>query len=87
MNPVVGIAVINDAAGYVGPALARLLAPTHDLVLGEPHAGLADELAAIGSAVVAVDGVRDLTEPTATDRLVATAVDRFGRRRRPESGI
>ena len=73
------VAVINDAAGYVGPSLARLLAPTHDLVLGEPEDGLVEELGAVGAAVVAVDGVRDLTDPAATERLVAVALERFGR--------
>ena len=73
------VAVVNDAAGYVGPSLARLLAPTHDLVLGEPHDGLVEELGAVGAAVVAVDGVRDLTDPAATERLVGVALERLGR--------
>ena len=73
------VVVINDASGYVGPSLARLLAPTHDLVLGEPQDGLSDELTAAGATVVAVDGVRDLSDPAATDRLVGVAVERFGR--------
>jgi 3-oxoacyl-[acyl-carrier protein] reductase len=73
------VVVINDAAGYVGPSLARLLAASHDLVLGEPEDGLADELGEFGAEVAAVDGVRDLTDPTATERLVHVAVERFGR--------
>jgi 3-oxoacyl-[acyl-carrier protein] reductase len=73
------VVVINDAAEYVGPSLARLLAPRHDLVLGEPDDDLGDELGAVGATVVAVDGVRDLTDPGATDRLVNVALDRFGR--------
>ena len=73
------VAVVNDAAGYVGPSLARLLAPTHDLVLGEPQDGLVEELGAVGAAVVAVDGVRDLTDPAATERLVGVALERLGR--------
>ena len=43
------VAVISDAAGYVGPALARLLALDHDLVLGEPEEGLVAELQAAGA--------------------------------------
>jgi NAD(P)-dependent dehydrogenase (short-subunit alcohol dehydrogenase family) len=73
------VAMISDAAGYVGPALARLLAPTHDLVLGDPHPGLVDELQARGSTVAAVEGVRDLSRPAATDELIDAALDRFGR--------
>jgi NAD(P)-dependent dehydrogenase (short-subunit alcohol dehydrogenase family) len=73
------VAVVSDAAGYVGPSLARLLASTHDLVLGEPQNGLVGELTASGAAVEVVDGVRDLTDPAATDRLVGAAVERFDR--------
>jgi 3-oxoacyl-[acyl-carrier protein] reductase len=73
------LAVISDAAGYVGPSLARLLAPTHDLVLGDPQDGLTEEVEAAGAAVFAVGGVRDLAVPTATDRLVGVALERFGR--------
>ena len=73
------VAVISDAAGYVGPSLARLLASTHDLVVGEPEEGLVDELEACGSSVAVADGVRDLSRVGATDRLVTTAIDRFGR--------
>ena len=36
------VAIVSDAADYVGPALSHLLARTHDLVLGEP----ADDLVA-----------------------------------------
>ena len=71
--------VINDAAGYVGPSLARLLAPTHDLVVGDPEPGLVAELGAAGAAVGVVDGVRDLSRPDATERLVSAATERFGR--------
>ena len=73
------VAIINDAAGYVGPTLSRLLAATHDLVIGEPIAGLVEELEGAGAAVAAVDGVRDLADPEATDRLVGAALDGFGR--------
>ena len=74
------VAVISDASSYVGPDLARLLADrAHDLVLGDPVDGLADELRAGGAAVEAVDGVRDLADPTAAERLVTAATSRFGR--------
>lgn len=71
--------MISDAAGYVGPALARLLAPSHDLVVGDPEDGLVSDLEAAGSSVVGVDGVGDLSREAATDELVAATVERFGR--------
>jgi NAD(P)-dependent dehydrogenase (short-subunit alcohol dehydrogenase family) len=73
------VAVISDAAGYVGPALARLLAPAHDLVLGDPDADLVAELEATGAVVAAAEDVRDLGRPGATDELVGVAMERFGR--------
>jgi len=74
------IALVSDAAGYVGPNLARSLAARgHDLVLGDPAPGLVDELTAAGAAVEAVSGARDLAEPEAAGALVAAALDRFGR--------
>ena len=74
------IAIVSDAAGYVGPDLARLLAQRdHDLVVGDPAAGLVDELHALGAAVEVVHGVRDLAQPESAERLVQAAVERFGR--------
>jgi 3-oxoacyl-[acyl-carrier protein] reductase len=73
------VAVISDAAGYVGPTLARLLAPTHDLVVGDPEDGLVADLEDVGATVVAVAGTRDLSEPVASERLVAAALDGPGR--------
>lgn len=74
------IAIVSDAAGYVGPDLARLLAERgHDLVVGDPADGLVDELAALGAAVEVVLGVRNLAEPASAERLLAAALDRFGR--------
>jgi NAD(P)-dependent dehydrogenase (short-subunit alcohol dehydrogenase family) len=74
------VAIVSDAAGYVGPSLARLLAAKdHDLVVGDPAAGLVDELTALGATVEVVERVRDLTDPDASARLVKAAVDRFGR--------
>jgi len=74
------IALISDAAGYVGPNLSRLLARRgHDLVVGDPAPGLVEELTGLGAAVEAVAGVRDLAKPESAERLVRSALDRFGR--------
>lgn len=74
------VALVADTSTYVGPALARLLATRgHDLVIGDPVDGLADELAELGAAVEVVTGVRDLAEVGVADRLVEAAVARFGR--------
>jgi 3-oxoacyl-[acyl-carrier protein] reductase len=74
------IAIVSDAASYVGPELSRLLAQRgHDLVVGDPVDGLADELSGLGAAVEVVEGVRDLSKPEASERLVQAALDRFGR--------
>jgi 3-oxoacyl-[acyl-carrier protein] reductase len=74
------IAIVSDAAAYVGPNLARLLAGRgHDLVVGDPADGLVDELAASGATVEVVEGVRDLSKPDSSARLVRAALDRFGR--------
>lgn len=74
------VALIADAGFYVGPDLARLLAARgHDLVLGDPTPGLADELTATGVEVETVTGVRDLAEPANAAKLVDAATSRFGR--------
>lgn len=73
------VAVLSDTAHYVGPALARLLAPTHDLVVGDPADDLVAELESAGASVAVVTGVRDLARPAATDQLVSAALDTFGR--------
>ena len=74
------IAIVSDAASYVGPDLARVLAERgHDLVVGDPADGLVDELTAAGASVEVVQGVRDLAKPDSVDRLVAAALERFGR--------
>ena len=74
------IVLVSDAAGYVGPNLARLLAGRDtDLVVGDPAPGLVDELTAAGAAVEVVEGVRDLSKAESSERLVAAALDRFGR--------
>lgn len=74
------VALVSDAAGYVGPDLSRLLAERgHDLVVGDPADGLVAELEGMGAAVEAVAGVRDLADPASSERLVHAALDRFGR--------
>lgn len=74
------VALLSDATGYVGPALARLLATAgHDLVLGDPADGLVAELEALGVAVEVVDGIANLSEPNSSSRLVDAAMGRFGR--------
>jgi 3-oxoacyl-[acyl-carrier protein] reductase len=74
------IAIVSDAASYVGPHLSRLLAERgHDLVVGDPAAGLVGELSERGAAVEVVTGVRNLAKPESSEQLVAAAVARFGR--------
>ena len=74
------VALVADAAHYVGPSLARMLADRgHDLVLGDPSPELVAELEAVGAAVVAVDGVSNLARPESAPALVEAAVARFGR--------
>jgi NAD(P)-dependent dehydrogenase (short-subunit alcohol dehydrogenase family) len=74
------VALVSDAAGYVGPALCRLLAERgHDLVVGDPAEGLVDELRSFGAEVATAAGVRDLSVPASSDALVRTTLDHFGR--------
>lgn len=74
------VAIISDAASYVGPNLARVLAARgHDLVVGDPADGLVPELEAAGATVVAVEQTRDLAREGASERLLQAALDRFGR--------
>jgi 3-oxoacyl-[acyl-carrier protein] reductase len=73
------VALVADAGFYVGPALARALAARgHDLVLGDPADGLADELEATGVSVESVTGVRNL-DGEAAQKLVEAALARFGK--------
>ncbi len=73
------MALVADASGYVGPALARVLAERGpDLVLGDGGA-LLDELSSAGAAVEVVVGVRDLAVEGSSERLVEAALARFGR--------
>jgi NAD(P)-dependent dehydrogenase (short-subunit alcohol dehydrogenase family) len=74
------VAIITDTKMHVGPDLAReLVQKEHDLVIGEPADGLADELREMGGTIEVVTGVADLTNPLSVRRLVDTALTRFGR--------
>ena len=74
------VALLAASAGYVGPALARLLASRgHDLVLGDPDEELVAELEAGGAAVEAVRDMTDLAADGVAERLVGAATARFGR--------
>jgi 3-oxoacyl-[acyl-carrier protein] reductase len=74
------VALITDASSYVGPHLARALAAKgHDLVLGDPQEGLVEELVALGATVEIVAGARDISKPESSERIVAAALERFGR--------
>lgn len=73
------VALIADAAHYVGPELARgLVDRGHDLVVGSIDAALADELTAAGAVVQVVDAGRDLADDGVAEALVAGAMERFG---------
>jgi NAD(P)-dependent dehydrogenase (short-subunit alcohol dehydrogenase family) len=73
------VALVANTDFYIGPPLARLLAARgHDLVVGDPQEGLVDELAALGTAVEVVTDVKDLSDPSASQRLVAAGLERFG---------
>jgi 3-oxoacyl-[acyl-carrier protein] reductase len=74
------VALVNEAGGYVGPALARQFASRgHDLVLGGASDELLTELEAMGAQVESVQGVRNMADPEAAPKLVAAGLERFGR--------
>ncbi len=74
------IAIVSDAGGYVGPALARILADRgHDLVVGDPQPDLVEDLMGRGATVEVVERVRDLANPDSARRLVQAGLARFGR--------
>jgi NAD(P)-dependent dehydrogenase (short-subunit alcohol dehydrogenase family) len=73
------VALVANTDFYVGPPIARLLAERgHDLVIGDPQAGLVEELEALGATVEVVNDVKDLADPSASERLVAAGLERFG---------
>lgn len=74
------VALVGNGRFYVGPELCRHLAARgHDLVVGDPDPVLVDELTDGGCQVHAVSGAADLADPDSSARLVAGALDRFGR--------
>jgi 3-oxoacyl-[acyl-carrier protein] reductase len=74
------VAIVANASDYVGPAMARELASRGcDLVLGDPTPELAGEVAELGAESWAVDGVKDLADPTSAIRLLDMAMDAYGR--------
>ncbi len=74
------IALIGEADGYSGPALARTLAARgHHLVLGDAGTDLVAELEAGGASVVNVTGLGHLREASASQRMVDAALSEFGR--------
>lgn len=80
MNATRRVALVAEADFYVGPALARILAARgHDLVLGNARPALVEELTDMGATVEVVGGVRDLSDPASSQRLVDAGLARFGR--------
>lgn len=74
------VALITDTNLHLGPDLARTLAARgHDLVVGEPLEGLAEELREMGARVEVVTGVADLADARSIAALVKRAEDVFGR--------
>lgn len=74
------VAVVNDGSFYVGPPLAiRLAQLGFNIVVGNPAAGLIDELHALGVAAVGVDVARDFSQPSASSALAEAAMSNFGR--------
>lgn len=73
------VAIITDTTMHIGPYLARELARrNHNLVIGTPAKGLAEELRQMGAEVEVVTGIKDLSKPGAVKKLVRAAQKRFG---------
>lgn len=74
------VALVANAHFYVGPELARQFARRgFDLVLGEASESLIAELEDLGSAVLSVTGVKDLSRPDSHLSMVEAAQREFGR--------
>jgi 3-oxoacyl-[acyl-carrier protein] reductase len=74
------VALVANTDFYIGPPLARILADRgHDLVIGDPLPDLVPELEAKGATVEVVSDVKDLSDPSAAERLVAAGLKRFGK--------
>ncbi len=73
------VAIITDTRVHIGPYVARELASlNHNLVIGTPAEGLAEELRGLGAEVAVVTGIEDLTQPDAVQKLIDTAQKEFG---------
>ena len=73
------VAIVTDTTMHLGPFVARDLARlNHNLVIGMPADGLADELRGLGAEVAVVTGIEDLTKPDAVQKLVDAANKTFG---------
>ena len=73
------VVILNDTNTHIGPSLARNFAKKdHNIVLGTPVKGLADEVRKLGAEVVVVDNLPDLSNPKAVKMLVDAAMSEFG---------
>ena len=73
------VVILNDTSTHIGPTLARNFAKlNHNIVLGTPAKGLADEVRKLGAEVVVVDDLPDLSKPEAVKMLVDAAMKEFG---------
>lgn len=73
------VIILNDTSTHIGPDLARNFAKmNHNIVLGTPAKGLADEVRQLGAKVVVVDNLPDLSKPEAVKKLVDAAMNEFG---------
>lgn len=79
------VALVTSAGWYVGPAIARRLAPTHDLVLqllgrqSDVAADLVPELEALGASVALPPSDANHGTADGMAAIVATALATFGR--------
>lgn len=71
------VAVITFADGYVGPALAELMAASHDLVLHQASRTTELDVSHLDAEVVVVTA--DLETAEGNQAVVRAAVDHFGR--------
>ena len=73
------VIILNDTSTHIGPTLALNFAKAnHNIILGTPTKGLADEVRKLGAKVVVVDNLPDLSKPEAVKMLVDAAMNEFG---------
>jgi len=73
------VVILADTNTHMMPALAREMARrNHDLVLGDAHDGLADELIKLGAKVEVVPDTADQTKDDTIQKLVDRAMGAFG---------